>query len=146
MSPRSSIALTRVRHSHLATRWRLSVVQPVIRDNTEMRCRVLLLRCCHLASSAEFAHIITTCNVDPPAPLSIPVGMSGVVDRGTRQLQAQMRRGFSTGHRHIGQVLPCRKQAHQGVQPPCKQANRARPTGGCGVMKKEIFLKVCYYF
>jgi len=34
----------------------------------------------------------------------------------------------------------------QGGKPPCKQANRVRPEGGCGVIPKEIFFDFYYFF
>ena len=34
----------------------------------------------------------------------------------------------------------------QGGKPPCKQAKRVRPEGGCGVIPKEIFLIFYYFF
>ena len=34
----------------------------------------------------------------------------------------------------------------QGGKPPCKQAKRVRPEGGCGVILKEIFLIFYYFF
>lgn len=34
----------------------------------------------------------------------------------------------------------------RGVQPPCKQAKRARPEWGCGVLPTDFFLIFCYFF
>lgn len=34
----------------------------------------------------------------------------------------------------------------QGGKPPCKQAKRVRPEGGCGVIPMEIFLIFHYFF